>query len=146
RHHSQWKLYRADRRNRIRLCQQQYGSCRRDSWADQSGPRRARKSVRKTRGRLLRAAQACGFGQKINYPRVHRLPRRRQEIQIAEAAFAYPIQHDTRAISRKMGSECRLPDGRAKLRRGPLTARETNGAWATAAPACKVAPGWRLVP
>ena len=47
----------------------------------------------------------------------------------------------TRAVSREMGSECRLPNGCAKLRRGPLTARETNGAWATAASACKVTPG-----
>src|SRR5262249_54055135 len=115
---------------------------RRDPWADQSDSCRARTSLRKTWGRLLRTAEAGCFGQEINYSRVHCLSRRRQEIQIAKAAFAYPIQHDARAVSREVGSECRLSDGCAKLRRGALTTRETNGTWATAAPACEVTSGW----
>jgi len=40
-----------------------------------------------------------------------------------------------------MGFERRLSDGRAKLCRSALAAREANGAWATAASACKVTSG-----
>ena len=78
------------------------------------------------------------FRSRNQLPPIHRLSRRRQEIQIAEAAFAYPIQHDARAVSREMGSECRLPDGRAKLCGRSLATGETNGAWAAAPPARQV--------
>ena len=75
-----------------------------------------------------RAAQAGGVGEKIYYARAHCSFQGRQEVQIAQATFAYPVQHDARTIPGQMGPQCRLSDGRAQLCGGALAIGQTNGA------------------
>ena len=62
------------------------------------------------------------------------LPRGRQEIQIAQAPFAHAVQHDAGPIPREVGLAARLSDGRAELCRGPLPARQADGARPAASP------------
>ena len=80
--------------------------------------------------------QARDFGQEVDHARLHRLSRRRQEIQVAQAPSAHAIQHDARAIPREMGPAAGLSDGGAELRGRPLAARQADGPW-PAAPAAR---------
>src|SRR5665811_1221390 len=68
-----------------------------------------------------------GFGEKVDHAGIHCLLGRRQEIQVAQAAFAHAVQHDARAVPGKMGARRRLSDGRAQLRGRALATGQANG-------------------
>ena len=79
----------------------------------------ALKCVRAVRCGAGRAAEACGAGQTLGSGRPHCLPRRRPQIQIAQAPFAHALQSYSRSISREVGLATGLSDGGAELCRGP---------------------------
>jgi hypothetical protein len=63
-----------------------------------------------------RPSATGGADQEIGEPGLHRLSRRRQEAQDAEALSEDGVQHDARTIPRALGPAFGLPDGRAQLR------------------------------
>src|ERR1700674_4752477 len=69
--------------------------------------------------------------QAVNYSRLHRLSRRRQEIQVFEAASSDAIRHNAGTIPRKVGFAPGLPDGGAELCGCALAVGEANGLGAT---------------
>ena len=62
--------------------------------------------------------------QEIGRARLHHLPRRRQEVQVAEAPSAHALRSVARGISREVGPAARLSDGRAQLLGDPLAPRQ----------------------
>ena len=66
RHH---QCHRADRRDRLGLCQQQHGGLGRHSGADQPGAHRAAARLERARAGQRRAAQAGGAGQEVDLRR-----------------------------------------------------------------------------
>ena len=67
----------------------------------------------------------------------------RPKVQVAEAAFADPVQSFPRRISGEVGPSLGLSDGRSGLRQGALGSREADGT-RPAAPAPQVRPPPRL--
>ena len=61
-------------------------------------------------------AHAGGADPALGHRRLHRLPRRREEAEDAEAASDDRLQHDARGVPGEVGAEARLPDGGAELR------------------------------
>ena len=121
------QLYPADREHCIRLCQQQYRFERGNSDPDQPSVCRVDAGFGRPSGDAGGAAQAGRSGQALDHCRIHCLPGRRKEVQIAQAPFAHAVRHDAGAISRQMELAARLSDGRAQLRGGPLAARQADG-------------------
>src|SRR5262249_1320042 len=66
-------------------------------------------------------------GQEVDHPRLHRLSRGREEIQVAQASLAHAVQHHPGTVSGEMGTSGRLPDGGAELCGGPFPARQADG-------------------
>ena len=64
----------------------------------------------------------------IGHARRDYLPGRRQEIRIAESSHQHGLRPDARAISHEVGAAGRLPDGRTRLCRSALRARQVDGA------------------
>jgi hypothetical protein len=54
------------------------------------------------------------------YARLHHLPRRREQIQVAQAASADAVRSHAGAVPREVGSAVGLSDGGAQLRQGAL--------------------------
>ena len=60
-------------------------------------------------GAAGRTAQAGRGGQAIRHARIYCVPRRRQEVQIAQAPPANPVRHNAGTISREMGIAAHYP-------------------------------------
>ena len=58
---------------------------------------------------------------------LHRLPRRREEVQVAQKTFEGRAWNDPGRISRQVGSQERLPIGRTELLSGAFKPRKDNG-------------------
>jgi hypothetical protein len=56
----------------------------------------------------------------VHHARLHHLPRRREEIQVAQAASADTVRSHAGAVPREVGPAAGLSDGRAQLRQGAL--------------------------
>ena len=74
-----------------------------------------------------RAAEAGDLREEIDHAGIHRLFGGREEVQVAQAASAHAVQYDAGAVSREMGPEQRLSDGRAELRRRALAIGQADG-------------------
>src|ERR1043166_2201954 len=132
------RLHRADRQHRLGLCEQQHRPGRRHSRPDQSGACRPGARLGWARGNGVGCAQARRAGEEIDHRRIHRLSRGREEIQVAQAPPAHPVQHHAGAIPREMGSGARLSHGGAQLRGRAVAAGAADGPRPAAAPAQQI--------
>src|SRR5262249_49918019 len=92
-------------------------------------------SLERARRCAERAAETCRLAQEVDHAGLHRLPRGRKEVQVAQASLAHAIQHDAGAVPREMGIDARLSDAGAELCSGAFAPRQTNGARSAAAAA-----------
>src|SRR5690606_8489173 len=88
-----------------------------------------------------RAAKACSQSKAVGAQRLHNLPGRREEVQVAEKAFAQPPRAVARTVSRKMEPAGGLPHGGSRLRCQALGSCQADGPWAQGAGGCSKEAG-----